>query len=134
MTDDWAVDQIDRASLPEDIRGCCLALLSTWDLTHPEGTPERKSALALFSELAQRHPIVNDPAWVDGKPGRFVVRDRVRVRHDAYQGPAGAIHNGREGYIVGIRSGDILVTYDDSDNPAFNGVRHSPYKLEKRIR
>jgi hypothetical protein len=66
------------------------------------------------------HPIVETPLedgrqWVEAVPGELSVRDRVRVKPDAYQGTVGTIHNGRVGRVVSMRNGSIRVVYDDAD-------------------
>jgi hypothetical protein len=137
---DWAGEQMTQAGIKEPIKRAVDDLLRQyWE--HAFGKqltkPEEALIIEIFSKLAQGHVLVKDEpdaVWVQARPGGLVIRDRVRVRSDAYHGPAGVAHNGREGVIVAIRQGDIHVRYTDGRNPSPDFVRHSPHSLEKRIR
>jgi hypothetical protein len=101
-------------------------------------TPQaQRDALSTFETLALGHslsPDNKDELWVDGGPGMFIVGDPVRIAKDAFDGPTGALHNGRRGVIVAIRSGDIIVNSTDGKEPKLDGTHYSPYKLQKRIK
>lgn len=133
----WATDQMERIGVPDDHQELVKELLAAyWSSPLPKSLQgiAIEDFLKLFTELAQHHviaPEAPEATWVLGKPGALTVRDVVRVRPDAYTGPAGTTHNGKVGVIVAIRSGDIHVHYDDATGA--NTVRHSPYALEKRI-
>ena len=43
-------------------------------------------------------------------------------------------HNGREGVVTAIRSGDIIVKTNDDRLPQLDGAHYSPDKLEKMIK
>lgn len=131
----WVWDQMTKAKIPQTERWVIEQLLKVYweeEKTQKLTTEQAKTISNSFSELVQGHHLVPDEVegvWVQAKPGGLVVRDRVRVRADAYAGEVGLVHNGKTGVIVSIRYGDILVKYDDSDHTS----RHSPYALEKKI-
>lgn len=98
---------------------------------------EKDAAFEVFDKL-RRDIALDKPrqvpeVWQAGRPGRFALRDEVRVRADAYLGEVGEIHNGRRGVIIAIRHGDILVKYEDGREPEIKDARHSPFNLEKRV-
>jgi hypothetical protein len=66
-------------------------------------------------------------------PGQIKVADVVRVKPDAFDGELGETHNGREGVIVAIRSGDVIFRSTDDKKPLLDGTHYSPYHLQKRI-
>lgn len=135
---DWAREQMKRLNVPKNHAALIERLLEVY-WANPvskeldPGTTE--DMFKVFTELAQHHVLVGEApegTWVQAKPGALVIRDVVRVRADAYTGPAGIAHNGRVGQIVAIRSGDIHVKYDDEPDVS-KIVRHSPFALEKRV-
>lgn len=134
----WARDQMGKANTPEQHRVFIEQLLSVYWSKALTGQAS-EIVLSTFTDLAQGHALVAEPVedtsvWVQAKPGFLTVGDTVRVKSDAYSGDAGLAHNGRPAVITAIRSGDIHVRYTD-DKPSITGfIRHSPYKLEKRIR
>lgn len=133
---DWARAQMTEARIPQPVTTAVERLLEVWyTQNHTEQT--RDLTIGTFEQLARGFALVQTPGdelWIAAKPGGLVIRDRVRVKADAYAGDPGRMHNGRLGVIVGIRHGDIIVKYDDGKHPPFDGVHHSPHALEKRVR
>lgn len=68
--------------------------------------------------------------WVPVMPNSLHPGDRVRVKIDAYVGEMAA-HNGRSGYVAGLRAG-VIVTYDDEGGQGM-GHRHPADKLERQL-
>ncbi len=72
-------------------------------------------ALGYTASLIKGHPIVvetDKESWTDLRGGDLVVRDIVRVKPDAYSGPAGVANNGKRGRVTAMRNGKITVLYD----------------------
>lgn len=136
----WEQDQLVQSDTPEHVKIFVNSLLDVyWShvTAKPTTLEDKVKVLSIFSSLAQGHAlVVDDPdaVWVPARRGALVVRDRVRVRADAYDGRDGVFHNSREGVIVAIRSGNIHVRYSDDLEPSFGFVKHEPHALEKRIR
>lgn len=133
----WARTQLDEASYPKPTSDAVISLLDVWwRQAHSEES--RELTLDAFQKLARGFAlaIASDPdeVWEQAKPGFISRGDQVRVRADAYRGPAGQAHNGRRGRVVGVRRGDVIVKYEDGKYPPNDGVHHSPHSLEKRIR
>lgn len=138
----WAREQMEKAGTPEDRRTFMEQLLGVfWShaTSRELSVEDRKKLLDDFSNLAQGYVLVPEPVeeeaiWVDARPGWLSLGDTIRVKADAYPGDTGLYHNGRPGVITAMRSGDIHVRYTD-DKPVPPGfIRHSPYKLQKRVR
>jgi hypothetical protein len=134
---DWARAQMTEANYPQEVKTAVERLLEVW-YTQRHSGQTHDLTLDAFNKLAQGHAIVvadsGDETWVQLKPGNVVIRDQVRVKFDAYSGEVGTHHNNRRGRVVAIRHGDIIVRYDDGKQPPGDGVHHSPYALEKRVR
>lgn len=133
----WAREQMSEANLGQSVSTAVERLLEVWwTQNHTELT--RKATIESFEKLAQGHALVVEPeqneVWEALRPGNVYVRDRVRVKFDAYLNEAGRHHNNRRGVVVAVRNGDVIVRYDDGKQPPFEGVHHSPHKLEKRVR
>lgn len=132
---DWAREQMARINVPKSHQALIERMLEVYwanPLSKELDPATIGDMFKVFTELAQHHVLVDpepEGQWEQARPGGLVIRDRVRVRQDAYTGPAGISHNGRAGDIVAIRSGDIHVMYDGEKNT----VRHSPFALEKRV-
>lgn len=133
---DWVKEQFTEAKVRVGVGKAVLKMLETWETL--ELTPEQaRQALDLLNDLGQGHSLVvvaKDEVWVDAKRGQLVIGDRVRVMHDAFDGELGALHNGRQGIITAIRSGDIIINSTDGKRPTIDGVHYQPEKLQKRIR
>lgn len=135
----WADDQMSRLDMPASMRNLANKLLDVyWGHTELEklSPNEAQKLLGTFATLAQEKIIVEDEpeaVWVDAKPGELVIRDRIRVKRGAYDGPTGEYHNGRYGVITAIRMGKVYVRYTDG-GPNTDLQGHNPSELEKRIR
>lgn len=133
---DWVKEQFIEAKTRVGVGKAVIELLKVWETM--ELSPEQaRQALDIFQDLGMGHSIVavaRDEVWVDAKRGQLSVGDRIRVMHDAFDGELGAIHNGRQGIITAIRSGDIIVNSTDGKRPSIDGVHYQPEKLQKRIK
>lgn len=128
---------MSAASYPQAITTAVERLLEVWwTMNHTEQSSQL--TLDSFQSLARGYSLTRDDApeavWVPVKPGNIVRGEYVRVRNEAYKDQVGHIHNGRTGRVVAVRHGDVIVKYDDSRTPQFDGVHHSPHVLEKRVR
>lgn len=136
MNREWINEQFTEAKVRVAVGKAVIKLLETWETIDlkPE---QQRDALRYFETLALGHSIVmenKDEVWIDAGPGMIVVGDLVRVRHDAFDGELGAIHNGRKGRIIAIRSGDVIIDSVDGKTPELKGAHYSPFKLQKRIK
>ncbi len=134
---DWARQQLEEhaATTPAEDDVVMRMLEEWWDARLVTGVDDPWRALGVFEQLARGRaletPAEAEHRWVQARPGALVMRDRVRVRADAYPGRVGQLHNGRAGVIVGVRNGDIIVKYDNASNDV-QPTHHSPHALEKR--
>lgn len=132
---EWVRSQMQEAKVRIGTGKAVLKLLEAWN-DIPITDKMSKDAVEIFSNLALTKSIVNEPdddVWIEARPGSLVVGDIVKVRHDAYEGEPGVIHNGRKGKITGIRYGDIVVRTTDNKVPFIDGAHHSPHKLLKKV-
>ena len=134
---DWVKEQFTQMKIKVGVGKAILRMLETWDEIDLKEQDARQ-ALELLSKLGMNEFIVppqGDDVWADTQPGQIKVADVVRVRPDAYTEPElASVHNGKRGVIVAIRSGDVIVKYDDTPyGSAEIDPRHSPYKLQKKI-
>lgn len=85
------------------------------------------------SPMLLEESIPEEERWIQVLPGQPLNRtDRVRIRADAYAEESGNLqHNGRQGSVLGVRYGRVVVHYDD--DPAGVGSYHDLRLLEKRI-
>ncbi len=135
----WVTEQLEAAKVKVGSGKALMKLLDTWSEIPELSENITKEVLTLFPMLARGHAVVqeeseDDYTWVPAQPGQIVVGDQVRVKSDAYSDKLGPIHNGRRGKVVGIRYGEIFIKSNDGKQPEFDGVPHSPYKLEKRVK
>jgi hypothetical protein len=134
---DWVKDQFTQVKVKVGVGKAILKMLETWEEIDLKEQDSRQ-ALELLAKLGMNEYIVPPKAgdaWADTQPGFIKVADIVRVRPDAYLEPElASLHNGKRGVIVAIRSGDVIVKYDDKPAGS-NDVdpRHSPYKLQKKM-
>lgn len=133
---DWVKQQFVIAKVKKGVGLAVLDMLKAWEPIDmkPE---DAKQVLEILSKVALGHALVVQApteVWVPGAPGQMSVGDTVRIRHDAFNGPAGAGLNGRVGTIVAIRSGDIIFNSTDNQAPKIDGAHYRPAQLEKRIR
>jgi hypothetical protein len=137
VNDEWVRAQMDAYKVRKAPGEAVLALLETWSTLDLDSETSEK-AVEIFSKLALTHALVQDESgeeiWVQAQPGAIIVGDTVRVRHDAYTGDTGTIHNGRVGRVVGVRYGDIIFRSEDNKTPFLDGTHYTPYILEKRIK
>jgi hypothetical protein len=134
----WVKEQFAKTGVSLEVGTSVLELLKSWESASPKDVEQAKKAVEIFSKLSLGHALLNEPTgselWEDAMPGFLKVADVVRVKHDAFDGPLGNVHNGRVGKIVAIRSGDIIVNSTDDVEPSLNGVHYTPNKLQKRVR
>lgn len=133
----WARRQMDEARTPIGVRVVVEKLLATFS-EGVVGQTQGEEIIAIFNKLAAGHALTPPPfeeggKWVDARPGNIVIRDVMRVKADAYGGPAGIAHNGRVGVVVAVRHGDIHIKYTDDRQPKPLSVAHSPFVLEKHV-
>lgn len=133
---DWVKGQMSEAKVKVGVGNAVLKLLEVWnDMKLSEN--QMKESVELFSKLSLNHSVLpekQDEVWVDAQPGAILVADEVRVKHDAYTGSTGAIHNGRRGKVVAVRYGDIIFKSTDGKEPLLEGTHYTPYQLQKRVR
>jgi hypothetical protein len=134
---DWVKDQFAQTKIKVGVGKAILRMLETWEEIDLKDQDARK-ALELLAKLGMNEYIVPqraDDVWADSQPGSIKVADVVRVKPDAYSDPETAsAHNGKRGVIVAIRSGDVIVKYDETPSGSAQvDPRHSPYKLQKKI-
>lgn len=132
---DWVKQQFVAAKVKKGVGLAVLDMLKAWEPVDlkPE---DAKEALEILARVALGHALVITPAneiWVPGAPGQMKVGDIVRIKHDAFNGPAGAGLNGRVGSIAAIRSGDIIFNSTDGQSPKIEGAHYRPQQLDKRI-
>jgi hypothetical protein len=134
----WVKEQFAKASVTVGAGNAVLDLLKTWEKSEPKDAEQAKKAVEIFSKVALGYSLVKEnkaeEVWQEVRPGFIKVADVVRVKHDAFVGELGNIHNGRVGKIVAIRSGDIIFKSTDDSEPALDSVHYQASKLEKRIR
>lgn len=133
---DWVKGQMSEAKVKVGTGKAVLKLLELWE-TIDLSESQMKESVEIFSKLGLNHSIIpekKDEVWVDAQPGAILVADEVRVKHDAYTGSTGVIHNGRRGKVVAVRYGDIIFKSTDNKQPVLEGTHYTPYKLQKRVR
>jgi hypothetical protein len=133
---DWVKAQIQAAKVRKPVGDATLKLVelfSTFDSLTEEG---KEKTIQLFSKIALGHAWVEDnknEVWVSVRPGDIRVSETVRVKSDAFSGEMGILHNGRQGVVVGVRYGDVIVKSNDGKIPVLEGAHYSPHVLEKLI-
>jgi len=133
---DWIKSQLEAAKVRKPVGDATLKLLElfvTFDKLNDEG---KEKTVQVFSKLALGHAWVQsnkNEVWVDVRPGDIRISETVRVRHNAYSGELGTMHNGRQGVVVGVRYGDVIVKSTDGKTPVLDGAHYSPHSLEKLI-
>lgn len=132
----WAKGQIASARVPAPVGKATIALLIAWsEITFPN-EKQRNQALDLFVTLAKDEAVVEETnyTWKPVHVGGLLNRgDVVRVRHDAFKGDAGKMHNGRIGRVLDKRSGDIIVRSTDDKLPFLDGAHYPASALELRV-
>lgn len=133
---DWIKSQLEAAKVRKPVGDATLKLLElfvTFDKLNDEG---KEKTVQVFSKLALGHAWVQsnkNEVWVDVRPGDIRISETVRVRHNAYSGELGTMHNVRQGVVVGVRYGDVIVKSTDGKTPVLDGAHYSPHSLEKLI-
>jgi len=104
------INALDKADIDESLVGEVESLLL--------------QALDLFNGHHIAEPASEDVEsnWTDVVLGDISIRDRVRVKLDAYDGDNGILHNGRQGKIIGFHGYRISVLYDGDTNPRLHFV------------
>lgn len=137
ISDDWAKQQFEEARVKIAVGKTVLKLLETWREVKLTKEDENK-ALEIFSKLAKGYALVEEnknEVWVKAMAGQIKVGDEVRVAFDAFNHEElGVVHNGRRGYIVALRSGDVIFKSNDDRLPELSGTHFQPSRLEKRIK
>lgn len=132
----WATEQLANARVPVPVGRGVIKLLTSWaDIDFPNEV-QRDQALEIFSKLARDQALVEptEEVWKPVMVGfALQVGNTVRVRSDAFSGPAGRVHNGRVGRVVAKRSGDIIVKTTDGKSPTLDGAHYPPSALEVKI-
>lgn len=132
----WVKTQFEHARVKINTGNAVIDLLKYWD-TMKLTENQKNEVIDIFSKLALGIALVEtskDEVWVPAQAGQISIGDLVRVKNDGYKGDLSAIHNGRPGVVVAIRSGDIIVDITDLHDPVLKGVHYRPTVLEKRIR
>lgn len=132
----WVKEQFAASKTRVGVGKGVLKLLKTWEEIELNDE-QSQQALDIFSKVAMGHSLVTispEEFWVDAQRGQLVVGDVVRVKHDAFNGDLGYIHNGRRGVIVAIRSGDIIFRSTDDNEPPLEGTHYKPEVLQKKVR
>jgi hypothetical protein len=134
---EWEELQLDDARIHGETRKAVRRLLDAWLADTGPHKVDAKLAFETFERLARGEALVkkDEPGavWQAARTGQIHTRDRVRVKLDGYADQVGMMHNGRQGVVIAVRYGDVVVRYDDGRQPPFDGVHHPYNKLEKRI-
>ena len=133
---DWIKAQIEAAKVRKPVGDATLKLIEMFDSFENLTDEAKEKTVQLFAKLALRHAWVDtkkNEVWVPARPGDIKVSETVRVRSDAFTGEMGMMHNGRQGVVVGVRYGDVIVRSTDGKNPPLDGAHYSPHHLEKLI-
>jgi hypothetical protein len=133
----WVKEQFAKTGVSLEVGTSVIELLKVWEKVSPKHIDDSKKALEILSKLALGHSLAEESGlevWEDARPGFIKVADIVRIKHDAFDGEIGNLHNGRVGKIVAIRSGDVIINSTDDLVPEIKGAHYSPSKLEKRVR
>ncbi len=137
INEDWVKEQFAQAGVKLGIGNAVLKLIQAWkDVSVRES--DIPVVIEIFSKLIKGHSLAkseeSNGTWVPVRRGDIKVTDYVRVKADAFSGDLGMIHNGREGIVTAIRSGDIIVKMNDDRIPPIDGAHYSPDKLEKLVK
>lgn len=137
---DWVNEQLAGAKVRKPVAELVIALLKQWENVDTSNVPTQEhldQALDLFKDLARGYAVIPEQAeemWVSAQPGMLKIGNEVRVKHNAFTGDRGTIHNGRRGRIVGIRTGKIFVRSTDDKEPLLDGLDYNIQDLDVRIR
>jgi hypothetical protein len=132
----WVKEQFAAAKLRVGVGKAVLKMLKTWEEIDLDPA-QSQQVFEILSKVGLGHSLVTinpEELWVDTQRGQLVVGDIVRVRHNAFDGELGYLHNGRRGIVVAIRSGDIIFKSTDDFEPPLESVHYRPEALQKRLR
>lgn len=137
MTDwAWVSNQLGHATTP--VAEATVSTLEAFEKAAEKRIltdDERRTVLEYVQKLALGHAILfidDSEEWGPVIPGEYSVGDTVRVRSDAYTGPAATKHNGKRGRILSAHRGQTQVLYDDAANSEESNY-HDPDKLERLL-
>jgi len=133
---DWAKQQFMAAGVRQQVGDAVLELLRTWE-TFDLPANMAQDARDVFNHLSGEESLIKTPldeTWVQCYAGGQAMKgDTVRVKHNAFTGEAGVVHNGRVGRITGIRSGDVIFRSTDGLEPFLDNTHYPFSALEKRV-
>lgn len=143
---EWAQEQLRLAGWApgtgnprrQAINTSVTRLLDELSKQRHETEDDRRLVAELFYKLASGHAIASRAVqdvggrWMPFKLGSVASGSTVRVKHDAYEGEQGRMHNSMVGRMVAARGGLVSVQYSDSSEGT--GHRHSPDKLEVLVK
>lgn len=134
----WVSKQLGHVDASHEVSETTVALLSMleklaeqYDLTDDE----QQMVLEYVRKLSLKHALVADKPdekWGAVVPGEYNIRDKVRVREDAYTGVHGERHNGKRGRIVAVHQSKAVVIYDDAKNSE-ESFHHEPAALQRLL-
>ena len=130
----WVQEQFRGVRARKVVGEAVLKLLDAWEELEV-AAEDVSEVVRTFAELAQGHSLLpeeSEEVWVEARQGFVRVGDIIRIRHDAYDGESGKIHNGRIGRVVGVR-GDIIMRSTDDKHPFIDGAHYPAAKVEKRV-
>ena len=130
----WVKEQFAKAKIRVGVGMAVLKMLECWENIDLKDK-DAKEALEVLSKVAMGHALVPDTKdiWIQAEAGFLKVGEVVRIRHDAFTGDLGELHNGRQGIIVALRSGDVIFKSTDGEEPLLEGAHYRPDKLEKLV-
>lgn len=137
INEDWVREQFAQAGVKLGIGNAVLKLIHAWrDVSVKDS--DIPLVIEIFSKLIKGHSLAKTEerggVWIAVRRGDIKVADYVRVKADAFDGELGMLHNGREGVVTAIRSGDIIVKTTDDRVPVLDGTHYQPEKLEKLVK
>lgn len=131
----WVKTQLQAARVRKPVGDATMKLVELFD--EMELSDEhRAKTVEMFSKLALGHAFIKEKkgeVWVPVRPGDIRVSEIVRVKADSFAGELGMLHNGRQGVVVGVRYGDVIIKSNDGKEPVLDGAHYPPDKLEKLV-
>ena len=137
---DWVKEQLAGAKVRKPVAELVINLLKKWEEVDATNVPTQEhldQALDLFKDLVRGYAVIPEQAeemWVSAQPGMLKSGNEVRIKHNAFTGDRGTIHNGRRGRIVAIRTSKIYVRSTDEKEPFLDGLDYNIQELDVRIR
>jgi hypothetical protein len=132
---EWVKQQFAKAKIKVGVGMAVLEMLKTWEEINLKGK-DAEEALKILSQVGLGHALVDDGEniWVDAQAGFMKVGETVRVKVNAFEAELGVAHNGREGTVVALRSGDVIFNSTDGLTPKLEGAHFRPDKLQKLVK